>query len=391
MVTDQEARQFRLLTAHCVLWSFAMSLASGFVGAYLLQLGFSVATTILLYAMLLAIRFLMRTIMLPVVRRIGMRRTIILGTAISAFQFLPLVHADKLRWLAAWIMIVATGECIYWPIYHAANAVCGGGEHRGRQLATRQMARTAISVVGPVAGGLLLTRFGPGAEFGLATVVCLVSITPLLFIGELGLGPIPTVRQSLRVPDPVGLSAFVADGWISAGIYIAWPMILFATLGSSYDLLGWATSAAAIAGAVAGLACGRAIDRGHRRALSRIVTAALLIGIAMRAASNWAPEAAFAANLAGAAIGGLYYPLLMSVVYDRAKRSGSAYRFHLSTEAGWDTGAILGCLAAAAVAASGAPITLAVLPSALGAMVIHRCVRAEARATSRAKVAVMPA
>jgi len=74
----------------------------------------------------------------------------------------------------------------------------------------------------------------------------------------------------------------------------------------------------------------------------------------------------------------------MSVIYDRAKRSGSAYQFHLSAEAGWDAGAILGCLASAAVAWSGVvPVTLAVLPAAPGVLVIQRCVGAECKAVSR--------
>ncbi|HEX3576398.1 MAG TPA: hypothetical protein VHU42_17510 [Rhodopila sp.] len=382
MRIDREGRQFRLLTVHCVLWSLATSLASGFVGAYLLQLGFSVATTLLLYALLLGVRFGMRAIMLPVVCRLGMRKAILLGTAIAAFQFLPLVHADRLPWLAAWILIVSAGECIYWPICHAANAVCGGGGRRGQQIAVRQMISTAISVIGPVAGGILLSRLGPWAEFGTATAVCLVSTAPLLCIGDLDLGVVPSIRRSLQVADPVGLFAFAADGWMSAGLVIAWPMILFSTLNSSYDLLGWASSAAAVAGALAGLGCGVAIDRGHRRVLSRGITAALLAGIALRAASAWAPGAAFVANMAGAAVCGLYLPVLMSVVYDRAKRSGSAYQFHLSTEAGWDAGAILGCIAAAAVAWSGMPLALAVVPSALGVLVIHRCVHAESRAVA---------
>ena len=72
----------------------------------------------------------------------------------------------------------------------------------------------------------------------------------------------------------------------------------------------------------------------------------------------------------------------MSVVYDRAKRSGSAYVFHLSAEAGWDAGAIVGCLATAAVAWTGAPATLAILPSALGILLIHRCVQAESKAVA---------
>jgi MFS family permease len=383
MTFDREGRQFRLLTLHCVLWSLAMSLASGFVGAYLLRLGFGMTTAIAMYAVLLAVRFALRAVMLPIVRRLGMHKAMLLGTFIVAFQFLPLIHANQPLWLAAWILVISIGECIYWPIFHAAYAVCGGGGRRGRQIAFRQMASTAISVVGPVAGGIILTRIGPGAEFGIATVFCLLSAMPLLWFGRIDLGCVPTMRDSVRGADPVGLCAFAADGWMCAGTGIAWSLILFTTLGSSYDTLGWASSAAAIAGALAGLACGVAIDRGHRGILSRGVTIALLIGVLMRVASGWAPWVAFAANAVGAAVGGLYVPVLMSVLYDRAKRSGSAYQFHLSAEAGWDAGAILGCLTSAAVVWSGAPVTLAVLPAALGVVVIQQCVGVESRATAR--------
>lgn len=383
MTIDQDGRQFRLLTIHCVLWSLAMSLASGFVGAYLLRLGFGIAPTVALYAVLLAVRFGMRALLLPVIRRLGMRRAMLLGAAIAALQFLPLIHANETIWLGVWILIVSAGECIYWPIYHAANAVCGGGGRRGRQIAFRQMASTAISVLGPVVGGIVMTRIGPAAEFGIATVFCLLSTAPLLWMGTIDLGIVPTVARSWRIADPIGLCAFAADGWMCAGTGFAWPMILFANLGSSYDALGWASSAAGVAGAIAGVACGVAIDHGHRRHLSRAVTVALLLGVGLRVASGWVPGLAFVANTVGAAVGGIYYPILMSVVYDRAKRSGSAYQFHLSAEAGWDAGAIMGCLATAAVAWTGVTVTLAVLPAALGVLVIHRCVGAESTAAAR--------
>ena len=388
MIINQDGRQFRFLTAHCVLWSLAISLAGGFVSAYLLHLGFSIAETIVLYALLLSFRFAIRAVMLPVVRRLGIRRAMLFGTVLSACQYLALIKAEEPLWLGVWVLIVSAGECIYWPICHAANAVCGGdGRRRGRQIAFRQMAGTVIAVIGPIAGGTVMTRLGPGAEFGIATVVCLVSIVPLLWIGRLDLGIIPTVRQSLKVADPVGLWAFAADGWMCAGVAFAWPMILFSTLGSSYGRLGWASGAAAIAAAVAGLGCGFTIDRGYRPLLSRVVSLLLLASFALRALSAWAPDAILAVNVAGAAVSGLYYPVLMSVVYDRAKRSGSAYQFHLSAEAGWDAGAILGCLATAAVIWTGLPITLAVLPSALAVLVVHHCVRAETRIT---KTEVVP-
>ncbi len=379
MNTDRDRLRFRLLTGHCILWSLASSLANGFVGAYLLRLGFSLDVTILLYALLLGIRFSMRALTLPVIRRLGLRRAFLFGTVIAALQFLPLIRADQAWCVAAWLLIISTGECIYWPISHAAYAVCGGDGRRGRQVAFRLVASTIVSVLGPVAGGLVLTRIGPGAEFGLATAVSLLSAAPLLWLGDIDLGGVPTIRRSLSVADPVGMCAFAADGWMAASLVLAWPMILFSTLGSSYVMLGWAGGAAEVAGALAGLAAGAAIDRGHRRPLSRGVSVALLFGIALRAASGSDPLAAFMANAVGAAVGGIYYPVLMSVVYDRAKRSGSAYQFHLATEAGWDAGAILGCLATAAIVWSGVPMTLAVLPAALGVLVTHLCVRAEAK------------
>lgn len=375
MTFEQEGRQFRILTVHCILSSFAMSMASGFVGAYLLRMGFSIASTIVMYAILLGIRFMMRAALLPVVRWLGMRRGVLLGRAVMALQFLPLIRADEPLYLGLWVLIVSAGECIYWPICHAANAVGGGGGRRGWQLALRQIASTGVSVAGPLAGGMILSKMGPGTEFVLAAVLSLLSALPLLWIGPLDLGQVPTMRQSIRIADPVGLCAFAADGWLSGGLGVAWPLILFATLDSSYDALGWAGSAAGVAGALAGLGCGVAIDRGHRTRLAHGVTLALLLSVALRITAGWAPWTGFAANAVGAAVGGAYYPVLMSMIYDRAKRSGSAYQFHLAAEAGWDAGAILGCLTAAAVIASGAPITLAVLPSALGVLVVHRCVR----------------
>lgn len=377
MPPDPAARQFRLLMLHCMLWSLGMSIACGFVDAYILHLGFDMAAALGMHALLLLFRFGVRMVLLPLVRRLGMHRAMLLGAAVAALQFLPLIYARQPLWLAAWIAIVSTGECIYWPIYHAATAVCGGHGRRGRQIAMRQMVSTVISIVGPVAGGLILTRLGPAAEFGAGSGLSLLAITPLFWMRRLDLGAVPDVRRSVLSADRVGLSAFAADGWISAGLAIAWPMILFKSLNADFTALGCAGSLAAVAGAVAGLGCGIAIDRGHRHRLSRAVMVALLAGIAIRVVAAWAPWAALTANALAAAVSGVYVPVLMSVIYDRAKRSGSAYQFHLSAEAGWDGGCILGCVAAAGVVLSGAPITFSVLPSALGVLLLDRCVRAE--------------
>lgn len=75
---------------------------------------------------------------------------------------------------------------------------------------------------------------------------------------------------------------------------------------------------------------------------------------------------------------GLYVPVLMSVIYERAKQSGAAYRFHFAAEAGWDAGASLGCLAGAWAAWATAVPSLAIIPAALGVWAVYWCMRLQA-------------
>ena len=73
----------------------------------------------------------------------------------------------------------------------------------------------------------------------------------------------------------------------------------------------------------------------------------------------------------------------MSVLYDRARRSGSAYRYQLAGETGWDAGASLGCVAAASAAWETGVPSLAVLPAVGGVLAVAACVRAAGEGRER--------
>nr|WP_282189087.1 MFS transporter [Azospirillum sp. SYSU D00513] len=358
------------------------ALAGGFVGAYLLKLGFSLPMALLAYAALLTLRFGLRFVALAAVRRLGYRGAMATGAALAATQFLPLLWAEDPVWLGIWLLVVSLAESLYWPVYHAAVAVTGG-QSRGRELGIRTAVGALVGVLGPLAGGFLLERFGPEVDFAIAAALSLAAVLPLLALPGIPAGPVPTLRDSVRAVDRAGIAAFAADGWMASGLALAWPMVLFITLDFRYESFGIANAAAGLVGAAAGLVCGRAIDRGQRDRYLLLVCAALALGFALRACATWSPLAATVANATGAAVHGLYVPVLMSVVYDRAKESGSAFRFHFSAEAGWDVGAILGCLAAAAVAWATVTPSLALLPAALGVVAVHACVRGQAVPAAR--------
>lgn len=375
---------FRLLTLHYALFQMSVALAGGFVGAYLIKLGFSLPAALIAYAGLLTARFGLRLVSLGIVRRLGYRGAMVLGAALIAVQFFPLMRADEPLWLLAWLGIVSLAESLYWPVYHSAAAVTGEEASRGRELGVRTALGALIGVVGPLLGGVLLERFGPAVDFSIAASLSLLSVAPLLLLKAIPAGPVPTMRASMHGIDRLGIATFAADGWMASGLALAWPMVLFTALGSHFEAFGVANAAAGLVGVVAGLTCGRAIDRGRRDRYLHLVCGALVLGFILRACASWSPVAATIANASGAAIAGLYVPVLMSAVYDRAKRSGAAYRFHFAAEAGWDAGAAAGCVLGAIVAWYTTVPSLAVLPALLGVWAVHRCVQGQS--VSRAPI-----
>ncbi len=365
---------FRLLTFHAALHGLASAMAGGFAGAFLLTLGLGIPAALAAQAAIVGLRFVLRFAALAVVRRTGLRGGLAAGTALSALGALLLPGAAEPALLGAWLLATAAAEALYWPAYHAATAATAEDGRLGRQVAERTAVGAGVAVVGPLAGGLLLAGFGEAAGFAIAATVALLSVLPLLGLGEVAAGPVPRPGEALR-GDRRAMATFAADGWIAAGCGHAWPLLLFATMGASYQAFGVANALAGLAGAGASLLCGRAVDRGRRDRWLLGVCLALAASFALRAASAWSPPAALLANAAGAAIAGAYAPVVMSAVYARARRSGEAYRTQLAAEAAWDAGAMAGLVVAAAVAALAPAPSLAVLPAALGLVALHRCVR----------------
>jgi DHA1 family inner membrane transport protein len=303
------------------------------------------------------------------VRRYGLRRTVILGTIVRAAQFVPLAYAGNPAWLIAWILASALADALYWPVFHALMASVGNAETRGRQLGALEALRALASIAGPALGGWLLANSGGGTTFALGALVQLAAVLPLWTLPDIPAGPIPSLGRSLR-GDRLGFLLTAADGWMTMGWWFVWTLALFVTLGADFATYGGAMAVSGLVAAGLGLGVGRALDFGHGRRLLMIVSTVMAIGITARALSVGHPTAAFLVNALSVIATSLYTPILMRTLYDRAKQHG-ALAFTFFTEAGWDAGAGLGCLMAALVVASGWPLAFAILPALLGMAGVH--------------------
>ena len=268
-----------MLTLHYGLYQLAVAMALGFAGAYLIQGGLSLQEALSAYAALLALRCLLRFAGLQLVRKAGYRRAVFLGALLAALQFWPMSYATHPFGLAAWLFVVALAESLYWPVYHSAVAVTGVDGSRGRELGIRAAVGAIVAIAGPFTGGLLMQHVGAVANFAIAGAIMAMAAIPLFLMRDFDAGPVPGAGQSLRNIDSRTFAIFASDGWMSAGMHLAWPMVLFVALDSNYEQMGLANALAGIAGAAGALLCGRAIDRGSRDKYLMIVSIALAGGL----------------------------------------------------------------------------------------------------------------
>ncbi len=362
-----------LLNLHYAIHSLALSGGGAFFAAFLLHADVPAPAVLASLAAILAGRFLIRPFILIPARRWGLKPLVIAGTAMTGLQYPLLAQVHGVGWeLFVLCAISSIGDTVYWTSYHAYFASLGDTEHRGHQLGAREAIAALVGIVGPLITGWALTTLGPQIAFDANAVVLVLAALPIFGT--------PNVAVADEVPGVfraavAGMLMFAADGWIAAGFYFVWQIALFLVLGESFTAYGGAMALAALAGAASGLLLGHFIDAGHGRRAVWFAVGALVVVIAFRAASYGDPFLAVVANAAGALVPALYVPTMMTAVYNQAKGSPCVLRFHVATEGGWDVGAAIGCMATAALLWAGAPISLGILLSLLGAGAIFVLLR----------------
>jgi DHA1 family inner membrane transport protein len=366
-------RTINLLNLHYVISAAAMGGGGAFFSAYLIKGGMSLPVVLLSQAAIFGVRFGFRFMVLRIGIRIGLRKLVLIGTAIMASAYPFLIGVHGVDWnLAALVVVLSVADAFYWPSYHAYFAALGDAEHRGSQIGIREAVNTALGVVSPLLAGWLLVAFGPAVAFWVTAAIQASAAIPLIWT--------PDVAVVREAPGAVraaisGAMMFVADGWIASGYFIVWQIALFLSLDQSYLAYGGALAVAALVGSVAGLFLGRLIDSGKGGRAVWLAIGVTLFVIALRAISTGHPALAVTANALGALVNCLYVPTLMTAVYNNAKRSPCVLRFHIVAEGGWDAGITTGLLAAAAITASGFSIGYAVATSGIGALTVFVLLR----------------
>jgi len=361
-------RTINLLNLHYVISSIAIGGGGAFFGVYLLKAGVPVWGTLLCLSVLFASRLVIRTLLLPIAIRIGLRWTVFVGAIAMSLSYVFLAHVTGADWSLLWLVLVsAAADCIYWPSYHAYFAALGDEDHRGQQLGVREAVTALVGVISPLAAAWLLVNFGPYAAFYTTGLIQALSALPILWTPDIA---VAKCRPGAFRAALSGAMLFVGDGWVAALYFITWQLALFLSLGQNFMAYGGALAVAALVGAVGGLFLGRLIDSGKGTHAVWYAIGLLVAVIVMRATVLRHPALAVAANALGALVGCLYIPTMMTAVYNNAKRSPCVVRFHIAAEGGWDIGVSTGLAVAALLSWASISLSWAILLALFGAFFV---------------------
>jgi Major Facilitator Superfamily len=334
-----------LLNLHYGVHQIAMSGGGAFVASYLLRAGVPISGVFLFIAGSMMTRFIIRPLLIGSGVRTGLRALVAIGSVTGAIACLVLPQIDGIGpALFSFFAVSTIAETIYWPSYHAYFAALGDAEHRGHQLGAREALSAIVGIVSPLATGWMLVTLGPRWAFYLAGFFALLSVTPLCWMKDVKIAPrAPGALKAARL----GIAIFICDGWVAAGYVFVWQLALFTSLGENFLSYGGALAIAALVGAIASPVLGRTIDLGHGGRAVWWAFGCLAAVAALRALAVGNAPLAVLGNALGAIVSCLYMPTVMTAVYNEAKRSPCALRFHVAADGGWDIGGASGLLIAA--------------------------------------------
>lgn len=374
-------RSFNLVYVHAALQAFASYGGEAFAFVYLLKAGIPAPLVLLAIGAMFGSRMIFRQLVLPLVRRVGLRRALVVAILAEAATYPILSQITGTGGLLfVYLALWAFSSSLYWTTYHSYVALMGDNHARGKQTSAIELIGMGMGILAPAVTGLLLTAFSPIVAFGTVAAAMALSIVPVL------LGPDPAVADQAEMPREARMAArtiLFADGLRSGSFHFTWLIALFLTLGSNYAAFGGAMALSGLVGAVGGLFLGRAIDLGRGLGAVQIGFAALGIAAVARVFGWPVPVLAVAANAAAALAWPLYATAFNARVYNLARQSPCPLRFHIVAEGGWDLGTCLSCLAAAALLYMGfdfhLPLAIGVLACGLGYLTIARTFRPTAQ------------
>ena len=247
--------------------NFAFSMIAIFEPLYLYELYNSISIVFLYYAVVYTIYFFALPFGAKAAAKYGFEHCIFYSIPFAILYFLSLSQVPNYDWMIfAAIIFVIIHRVLFWPSFHTDFAHYSVAGFKGREMSTMSSISTLVAIIGPVIGGIILTKFGFESLFVIVSILSLASIIPLFATREKFEPHAFSYKKAFkRILKPYGrykrknLITYFAFSEETV-VIIGWPIFIFFIIKEFY-LIGALMGASALFIAITTLYAGKLSDR----------------------------------------------------------------------------------------------------------------------------------
>ncbi len=357
--------------AHGAIFTGAESIGWVFGPLYLLELGYSISATFLVWAGLFAVRLPMRYLYWWQIERIGLRGGVIGGLAFYAagIAILPSLP-ERPDLLPLFVGLYAAGMTLYWTAFHTLFGMIGDDDKRGNQLAMLKSLNMVISALVPGFSALIVTGLGFIWLFAISAFGMLLAAAPLLTL------PMPQLKRGYAKTAEHQTACswiFQFHWWLGIKEYghpFLWRVMVYLMIGSIAGFGGVMTAGLLIL-VVLELLVGRAVDKGNGFRLFQCGALIAQLQILFRAFLATTPAAIIASE--AMSVSSQLMGQATANFYNQGADSENYFHYIYIGEVGWDLGAAISLSAMAGLIYLGAPLPwLLVATGSIGLWGLYR-------------------
>ncbi len=251
-----------------MLRSLVFALVGIFTPVFLYQIG-GVMMVVAYYILTRVVTLMFVVPISHLIERIGFRRSIAISLIILAVNLGALLLADKYIGLVV-LSAIAGGLNIpfYWVARNSAISQDEDGRQVGRQMGIMTSMEQVATLLGPLAAGLIIEKWGFAVLYGVALIVLGVSVVPLLGMpphvhpnGATWRGFARWVRDRRYFHNAVGIGGRAVDDYAMS---VLWPLAIF-VMGIKIGIMGGIFSTVAVVSLLVRMVLARVFDRMHGR------------------------------------------------------------------------------------------------------------------------------
>lgn len=268
-------RQVKELYASVAIMDLAMAAVMIFEPIYLYIQGFSLQKILLFYIAVYIIYFFILPLGAKFARRFGYEKSILFSSPFLIFYYLSLFAIPYSgAFVYSAILMLALNKTFYWPGYHSDFARFSTQEERGREVSNLIILSSLVYIIGPLAGGIILTWLGFKTLFVVVSALILASNIPLLSTKEV-FTPIPfsykkAYRRLVRKENRRKFLAYLGFGE-ELIVLVIWPVFIYVVIKNFFSI-GAIVAIATLITTIVVLYIGRVTDKKSKHSILRTGT-----------------------------------------------------------------------------------------------------------------------